>query len=214
MNSKQLVEAMQWRYACKKFDSSKKINKEIIDDLLQILNLTATSLGMQLMKIVVVNNLEVQQKMLQHCHNQHQVADCSHVLVLCRYNSVDETLVDDHVNRTAQIRNFDVESPRMQGFKKMVNATIAMPDEKRIQWMNNQVYIALGNLLSACAVLKIDACPMEGFVPSGIDSLLNLEALGLSSVLLCPIGYRHDEDVYANLRKVRRPIADFVVEMV
>jgi nitroreductase len=88
-----------------------------------------------------------------------------------------------------------------------------MPEDQRKHWMVNQVYIALGNLLTTCALLKIDSCPMEGFNPSGVDEVLGLSERGLSSVLLCPLGYRHEEDVYAGLPKVRRPISDFVLDL-
>lgn len=211
IESQDVLDALQWRYACKKFDSTRHLSEQSVQQLLEALNLTATSLGMQLMKIVVVKNPIVKEQMLQHCYNQHQVLDCSHVLVLCRFNEVDEQLVDEYVARSAATRNFDLNSPKMQGFKNMVLSTIALPEEKRNVWMTNQVYIALGNLLTTCAMMQIDSCPMEGFIPKGVDSLLGLSALGLSSVLLCPIGFRHTEDVYAQLPKVRKPIDDFAL---
>ncbi len=211
IESQDVLAALHWRYACKKFDNTRHLTEQSVQQLLESLNLTATSLGMQLMKIVVIKNPQVKEQMLQHCYNQHQVRDCSHVLVLCRYNEVDEQLVDEYVERSAATRNFDLNSPKMQGFRNMVLSTISLPEEKRINWMTNQVYIALGNLLTTCAMMQIDSCPMEGFHPKGVDSLLGLSELGLSSVLLCPIGYRHAEDVYAQLPKVRRPIEDFAV---
>lgn len=211
IESQDVLDALHWRYACKKFDSTRHLSEQTVQQLLEALNLTATSLGMQLMKIVVVKNPIVKEQMIQHCYNQHQVVDCSHVLVLCRFNEVDEQLVDEYVERSAATRNFDLNSPKMQGFRNMVLSTISLPEEKRVNWMINQVYIALGNLLTTCAMMQIDSCPMEGFNPKGIDTLLGLPELGLSSVLLCPIGFRHADDVYAQLPKVRKPIDDFAV---
>jgi nitroreductase len=213
IESSDVLEAMRWRYACKKFDNTKKLPSETIKDLLETLNLTATSLGMQLMKIVVIENLEIKNKILVHSFNQRQVVDCSHLLVLCRYNQVDDAIVDEYVRRSAQTRNFDLNSPRIQGFRSMVMSTVSMPEEKRIQWMINQVYIALGNLLTSCALMRIDSCPMEGFNPTGVDEVLNLSEYGLSSVLLCPIGIRHTDDMYAQLPKVRRDLSDFIIEI-
>lgn len=211
--SSDVLEAMRWRYACKKFDNTKKLPIETINDLLETLNLTATSLGMQLMKIVVIEDPEIKNKILIHSYNQRQVVDCSHLLVLCRYNQVDDEIVDEYVQRSAQTRNFEIDSPRIQGFRNMVMNTVSMPEEKRIQWMVNQVYIALGNLLTSCALMRIDSCPMEGFNPTGVDEVLDLSEYGLSSVLLCPIGIRHADDTYAQLPKVRRALSDFIIEI-
>ena len=73
------------------------------------------------------------------------------------------------------------------------------------------VYIALGNLMTVCSVEKIDACPMEGFVPKEYDKILGLEARGLTSVLLLPVGKRADDDYMASLAKVRKPIEETVI---
>jgi nitroreductase/dihydropteridine reductase len=118
-----------------------------------------------------------------------------------------------YVDTTRLTKRWLKNSPKIQGFKNMVMSTVSMPEDQRKHWMVNQVYIALGNLLTTCALLKIDSCPMEGFNPNGVDEVLGLTERGLSSVLLCPLGYRHEEDVYASLPKVRRPISDFVLDL-
>lgn len=204
---------MKWRYACKRFDNTKKVPEDVVTDLLQTLNLTATSLGMQLLKVVVISDSNLKAQILQLAYNQQQVVDCSHLFVLCRYQEVNTDTVEEYVNRSATTRDLDPASPKIQGFRNMVLSTISMPEEKKVHWMTNQVYIALGNLMTACALIGIDSCPMEGFSPNGVDELLGLNALGLSSVLLFPIGYRHTDDVYADFPKVRRPLEDFVVEL-
>lgn len=206
-----ILEDLKWRYACKRFDNSKKIKDSDFQNVLAALNLTATSLGMQTLKCVVVENQHVKEQLVQHSYGQRQVADCSHLLVLCRYVGVDQTAVDEYVTRTAQIRNMDVTGEKMLGFKRMIENTMQMTESDCISWMNNQVYIALGNLLTVCATMRIDSCPMEGFIPAKIDELLGLNAFGLASVLLCPIGFRHEEDPYAKQPKVRKSIEDFVL---
>lgn len=208
-----IIEDLKWRYACKRFDNSLRLPEAEVDAVLEALNLTATSLGMQLLKCVVVENQALKEALVSPCFGQRQVADCSHLLVLCRYSVVDEQVVDEYVNRTAYIKNFEITSPKMQGFKKMIQGTVSMAEEKRIHWMNNQVYIALGNLLTVCANLHIDACPMEGFNQEKIDEILELEHYGLNSVVLCPIGYRHPEDPYSIQPKVRKDLSDFVVRV-
>ncbi len=208
-----ILEDLQWRYACKKYDSSKKIAKEDLNTILHALNLTATSLGFQLLKCVVVENQALKDALVDCAYGQRQVADCSELLVLCRYDDVEDSDIDEYVNRTAHLRNFDPSSSKIQGFKKMIQGAIPEAKERRIHWMENQVYIALGNLLNVCAQLRIDACPMEGFAPEKVDALLDLPSLGLRSVLLCPVGYRHSEDPYASQPKVRKSLSNFVVSI-
>ena len=77
-------------------------------------------------------------------------------------------------------------------------------------WATKQAYIALGNLLTVCAFEKIDSCPMEGFIPAKLDTLLNLEQKNITSVLLLPVGYREKEDQNAKSAKIRRPISDII----
>jgi nitroreductase len=208
-----ILEDLKWRYACKRFDSSRKIQAADLDTILETLNLTATSLGMQLLKCVVVENQIIKEQLVAHAYGQRQVADCSHLLVLCRYSSVDQDAVDEYVNRTAYIRNMDANGDKMKGFKRMIENTMLMSEGDRLNWMNNQAYIALGNLLTVCASMRIDSCPMEGFVPSKVDELLDLKSFGLESVLLCPIGFRHAEDPYAVQPKVRKSLEDFIVKI-
>jgi len=160
-----------------------------------------------------VENQEIKNELVAHAYGQKQVADCSHLLVLCRYAEIDEYTVDEYVNRTAYIRNIDSESAKIQGFKKMIEGALKMSDSERVNWMNYQAYIALGNLLTVCARMRIDSCPMEGFVAKKVDELLKLKSLGLESVLLCPIGFRHAEDFYSSQPKVRKNLDSFVVRI-
>jgi nitroreductase len=79
-----------------------------------------------------------------------------------------------------------------------------MEDEQVKQWTGKQTYIALGQVLLSCALLKIDATPMEGFDKDQLNELLDLSSQGLSASLLCPIGFRHPEDSNIALKKVRK----------
>ena len=88
-----------------------------------------------------------------------------------------------------------------------------MTIEERQNWSKNQAYIALGNLMTVCAIEDIDACPMEGFLCSKYDDLLELKEKRLKSVLLLPVGYRDEDDMFSELKKVRRPISETVIEL-
>ena len=77
-------------------------------------------------------------------------------------------------------------------------------------WSANQVYIALGNLMTCAALLGVDTCPIEGFSPAEYDRILHLEDTPFQSTVVCACGYRSAEDRYATLAKVRYGREDLV----
>lgn len=79
------------------------------------------------------------------------------------------------------------------------------------EWLARQSYITLGTLLTACAMERLDSCPMEGFRPKEVAKVLQLEEEGLFPILLLPVGYRADNDRNQHLRKVRKPLDEFLL---
>ena len=205
-----IEEALTWRYAVKKFDSGKELSHEQMDSILAALQLTPTSMGLQLMKFIVIKDKKLKEACVPLAYNQRQVADCSHLLVLCRVDEVREEHITSYVEQTAIIRGLKLPSRQLDGFESMLRSTLKMSREQQVKWMDNQVYLALGNLLTACAVEGIDACPMEGFMPDKVNELLGLTEKGLQSVILCPIGFRSKEDKYADFPKVRRDSTELI----
>jgi nitroreductase len=161
-------------------------------------------------KFVVVEDAAVRQELLAHSWNQSQVVDASHLIVLCRLAAVDTAYVDRFLQDTAERRGVPLES--LQGYRKiMVGFMKRMDAAARTVWMNNQIYLALGNLLTVCAFEQIDACPMEGFSAPDYDRILGLENRNLRSVVLCPVGFRANDDKYAVAPKIRHPFEDVVI---
>nr|MDD3719735.1 NAD(P)H-dependent oxidoreductase [Candidatus Gracilibacteria bacterium] len=207
-----IIEALNWRYATKVFDKTKKVSKEDLDEIIESFILTASSYGVQPWKLLVIENQDVKNSLLEASYGQAQVTDCSHLLVLCRLTNIGNSHIDKYMDSTSKIRGIPRES--LSGFENLVKGFIGSLDETtKSKWAGNQVYIALGNLLTVLAMKKIDSCPMEGFVPSKYDEILNLKEKGLASVLVLPIGYRSEEDKYANLKKVRFDMGE-VVEII
>jgi nitroreductase/dihydropteridine reductase len=196
-----IIEDMQWRYACKKFDPSKKLSETEVNSLLESLRLTASSYGLQPWSFVHVKNKDLRAKLVEHCWGQKQVEDASDLIVLCAKINHTETEVDAYIKNTAETRGQSVEE--LEGFKKMLMMTVGWDDDRKKAWMDKQVYIAMGTLLTACANMRIDSCPMEGFKPARVDEVLGLKEMGLRSVLLCPVGHRAEDDPYADKAKVR-----------
>ena len=207
-----IIQSLEWRYATKKFDSTQTVPQEKIDRLKQAFNLTATSYGLQLLKLVVVSDPHLKEQLVPASMNQPQVKDASHVLVICIENKFDEAYIRRHFNRVESIR----QTPReiLDPFQDyMIKVFENKPWDEVKAWMSKQAYIALGNLLTVCAVEGLDSCPMEGFIPEQYDEILKLNEHGLHSVLVLPVGYRSQEDIMAAMKKVRRGVEDVVIEL-
>lgn len=198
-----LLDALNWRYATKRYDASRIIPQETFQLLMESIRLTPSSYGMQPIKILHIESPELREKIKPIAWNQQQVVDASHLLVFCYQTNPGEQEVKEHVERMATTRQKPVES--LEGFQKhVIQALEGMGEEKRAIWTSKQTYIALGQLLLSCALEKIDATPMEGFDANALNELLELRKQGFEASLLCAMGYRHLEDPYSSLQKVRK----------
>lgn len=202
VKSEQIIDALSWRYAVKKFDSEQKLKAADITLIERALFYTPTSMGLQLMHFIVVTNSDVKKRMLAVAYNQNQVVDASHVIVLCRKKEIVEKDIDNFITQVVERRNLEVN--KLVPYENMLKSVLKLSKEQQVAWMNNQVYLALGNLLTTCAIARIDACPMEGFDNNLMDELLDLRNKNLASVVIVPVGYRSESDNYSRLKKVRR----------
>ena len=207
-----IIHHLQWRYATKSFDSSKYIAEEKLNVLYQAFNLTATSYGLQPIKLVVIKNKELQSDLVKHSMNQVQIAQASHLLIFCIESNIDEEFVLEYFNRVHTIRN--TSKTILKPFQDFLISDFESKPLKEIEdWATKQAYLAMGNILTVCALEGIDSCPMEGFDPEAYNEILNLNKLGLKSVLLLPIGYRAEDDIFADFKKVRKTITESVIEL-
>src|SRR3989338_95972 len=209
MTAKPILSALQWRYATKKFDPTKEVSEEDLQELLEALHLSASSYGLQPWKFIVVTDATLRNELRQHAWNQPQVTDASHLLVLCARTDINEEYVTKYVQFIAETRNIPVDT--LKGYQDAMLGFVAHKDKAAlVAWAKLQVYLALGTLLSAAAQKNIDSCPMEGFDAPAFARILELEKKGLTTAVLCPVGYRADDDSYATAKKVRFPIRDVV----
>ena len=198
-----VLEQLKWRYAVKQFDSEKKISDEDWIVLENSLVLAPSSYGLQPYKFFVITNDELREKLRPACYGQPQITDSSHLVVLAAKKDLTVEDIEDYVKLIQDTRGTPREMLEdyigmMMGTQKLLSET-----GQATAWAQKQVYIALGFLLETAAVLGIDACPMEGFVPDKVDEVLGLK--DYTSTVLCTVGYRSENDWLAELAKVRFP---------
>jgi nitroreductase len=197
-----IVQDLNWRASIKAFDASKKLTDEQVQSLTEALRLSASSFGLQPWHFVVISDQAVKDALVEHSWNQPQVKDASHVIVLCRKETMTDADVDTYIKDVSETRGVPLAD--LEGYAGMMKGFLSSRSADEIDaWTKNQVYIALGTLLTAAAVEKIDSCPMEGFIPEKYDEVLGLKEKGLKSTLVCPIGYRDENDKYSQAKKVR-----------
>lgn len=200
-----LEKQLQWRYATKRFDATKKISPRDWQSLEQSLLAAPSSFGLQPWRFITISDTELRKKLLPHSWNQPQIIEASHLVVLAARTSVSPEYVDSFIKRICAVRGMkeaDLEQYRgmMNGFVASLSAPGAVEN-----WCASQVYLALGMLLSAAAVLGIDACPIEGFSHAAYNEALDLPARGYSAKVVAALGYRSQDDALASLAKVRFP---------
>jgi len=206
------IKKLEWRYAVKKFDPSKKLSDEQLSFILESGRLAPSSLGLQARNIVVVKNTEIREKLKEVARGQSQIVDASHLLVLCIRKNVGEQFVSHYMETIAKERGSNIST--LDGFKKNILQFLSGKSENEIkEWCARQVYIMLGFILSACAENGIDACPMEGFDSKKFNEILELESRGLESCVLCAVGFRNENDELGKMKKVRFPKEEIVLEI-
>lgn len=196
-----LLRALHWRYAVKRFDPERRIPGEIWSAIEESLVLTPSSFGLQPWRFVVVTNPEVKAQLPAISWGQQQPKDCSHLVVIATLRSMDTTYVDRFLESVSSTRNVPIDS--LANYRKVILGFLNNIAERIGDWATQQGYIALGQLMSTAAFLGIDACPMEGIEPAKYDRLLGLENSQYATRIACALGYRHEQDGYANSAKVR-----------
>ena len=195
-----VVEGLKWRYAVKRFDSTRKLTKDQIDYLKEAINFIPSSYGLQPYKVLEIESKEMREKLREAAYGQPQLTEAAHVFVFANFTDYGPDKVDSFIKLSAATNNIPEENSN--GYRDMLNGIISsMTPEQISTWNSKQAYIALGALLSAAAEQEIDAAAMEGFDKAKFDEILGLKEKGLTSVCICAVGYRSPEDQNQFLKK-------------
>lgn len=209
LKSDDVLAQLRWRYACKKFDATKKIPAGTWSQLEDSLVLSPSSYGLQPWKFFNVVDPAIRQQLLPCTWNQKQVIDASHLVVFAVKANVGAEDAEKLIQTASAVRG--IPATALEGYKNMMVGSLTRSTPEHIRgWMSQQVFIALGVFLSAAAMLGVDTCPMEGFQPEKYDEILGLPAKGYHSVVLATAGYRAADDANASMKKVRYPKSELI----
>ncbi|MCK3686244.1 NAD(P)H-dependent oxidoreductase [Maribellus sp. YY47] len=206
------MENLNWRYATKKYDPTKKVAAEDVEKIVEAARLAPTSSGLQQFRVIVISNQELKNKIVPIAWGQQIVADCSHILVFAAWDRYTEERIDQIYNYTTDVRGLP--RGRFDSYtSKLKSLYLPQTAEENFIHTARQAYIGFSLAITQAAELKIDSTPMEGFSNDELDDLLGLKEKGLRSVTMLPIGYRDSEgDWLEGMKKVRNPKTEFVLE--
>ncbi|MGY4383789.1 nitroreductase/dihydropteridine reductase [Pedobacter sp. UYP24] len=203
--------ALKWRYATKKMNG-KEVPQEKVNQIVTAAQLAPTSSGLQPFKVIVVSNKELKEKIKTIAYNQSQITDCSHLLVFAAWDNYTEERIRKVFAHSNAERGLPVDNAS-DYMNTLIGMYTTRDPEVNFNHAARQSYIGFGAAIIEAATLEVDATPMEGFDAEKLDELLGLKELGLRSTTLLPLGYRDETgDWLVNLKKVRTPLEDFIIE--
>jgi nitroreductase len=208
----ELLKNLEWRYATKNFDPERKVNTADLEKLKRAIQLSVSSYGLQFYKVLIIEDQEIRKELKPVSWNQNQITDASHLFVFCNYNEIKTEDINAFIRLTAKTRNINFDN--LQGYGDFISAKLNEKTKaQQTNWLERQPYLALSTLLMACAELKIDACPMEGFETDKYNEILGLKEKGLNACVIATVGYRMPGDNLRHTPKVRKPMNQLFEEV-
>lgn len=209
MTHQNILDALNWRYAVKTFDPSRKVSDQDLGAILESGRLAPSVIGLEPWKFIVVQNPELRSKIRAASWDQSKVTDASHLVVIARRTDA-PSLTPELISRTALAQGKT--EAELAGLKSMSEGNVAAYSGNPAvldRWLASQTYIPLGMMIETAALLGIDTGPMEGFNPAQVDEILGLRSRNLASTTMLALGYR-GKDPYASLPKTRRRPEDVI----
>ena len=207
-----ILDALEWRYAVKKFDDKASLTEQQILEVKKVFNLSASSYGLQPYKMIVVQNPELKEKLVPASFGQEQISQSAAILVFAVRTDFGMDYIDQFFKDMSTKRQIPLEN--LEGYKNFMKGSFANKSEDEISsWATKQVYLTMGHMLASLAALQIDTCPMEGLDPQAYDKILDLDAKQLKTIIAMPIGVRAPDDASATALKVRKDLSDIIIDL-
>jgi nitroreductase / dihydropteridine reductase len=199
------LQGLEWRHATKAFDTSRKVSSDQLQQVQAAIRMTPTSFGLQPFRVDVIESAALKTQIEPLAYHQKQITTCSHLLVFsARINA--SARIDQYFSTLSG--NDATVRARFKDYEGMMHGALdARTPDQLHAWAAKQAYIALGFAMAACAELRIDSCPMEGFAPPELDKLLGFDS-DTKSVALLGLGYR--DPAVTPMPKFRFPANDLI----
>lgn len=208
----QFIDNLKWRYATKKFDTTKKVSQENIDLIKEAIQLSATSYGLQPFKVLEIKDPKLREELKVISWNQALVIDASHFFVFVNNTEVTSQDVDDLIKLKSDINEIPLE--KLAGYGEFVKGKLKEKSkEEMFHWTAKQAYLGVAHAINAFAALKIDSSTMEGFEPEAYNKKLGLTEKGLNACVLFAVGYRDAQDTAQDALKIRKSIDQLFEEI-
>ena len=214
--NKEIIDAFQFRHACKQFDPTKTVSEEDFNTILEAGRLSPSSFGFEPWKLLVVQNKSLKEKLFPVSWGaQNSFNGASHFVILLARKKVDTIYNSEYITKImSEVQNLpeDVANQRKSAFESFQKNDFNLLESDRaiFDWASKQTYIALANMLTAAAFLQIDSCPIEGFNIEKVEEILKNEGIldtehfGVS--VMASFGYRAKEPH----EKTRQPLNSVV----
>jgi nitroreductase len=214
----EIIDAFHFRHATKRFNSSKKISEEDFHFILETGRLSPSSIGFEPWKFLIVQKPQLREKLREVSWGaQGQLSTASHFVVILARTDVryDSEYVIEHLKKVKQFPE-EILGGLLERTKSFQESDLPMLDSERalLDWSCRQTYIALGNMMTAAALIGIDSCPIEGFDYKAVNEILHNEGLledgNWSASVMAAFGYREEDPHRPKTRKTMDQVIQWV----
>lgn len=210
MGKNNFIDYMNFRYACKIFDKTKKIPIEDLNFVLEVARKSPSSFGIEPWKFIVIRNENMKQDLKPLCFNMPQIDSCSDlIVVLAMINNIK---VESGIPRK-RFERANKGHDKTNVYEKIYGNHIAeiVKDEREIyHWSSKQCYLASGNIMSAAASIEIDSCAIEGFQKEALEDYLDINPNQYQVALILTLGYRESAMQPLQLRENFEDIIEII----
>ena len=196
MERNEVLNILNFRHACKEFDTNKKIDWQDLKVILEGGRLAPSSVGIEPWHFLVIENKDLKDKLAPVCPGSYkQIPTCSHFLILLTRTPNEIKYDSKYIEHLLKdIQSLDGEPYNMiKGYIKGVNDRFKNDDEIQ-SYANEQTYIALSSIMLTAAMIGIDSCAIGGMNKSEVTKILVNEGLldtnKFQVTLGCTLGYR------------------------
>ena len=218
IDKEQILNAYNFRHACKLFDTKKIISDDDINFILETARLSPSSFGFEPWHFVVLQDKKLRTKLKENAWGATAKLDtASHFILgltmkapLMKYDS---PYIKTFMEKVQQLPE-NVVKGKGEMFETFQKSDFDLTDDRKLfDWASKQCYIALGNMMTSAAMIGIDSCPIEGFKQQETEKILR-EDIGIDTSLygisyMVAFGYRVNE-TRAKTRRLLNEIVTFI----